>query len=267
MAEQEPITTRPPDPSFYGYGIHTDGIVEQRFCPAPQKFTKSNNWCACVYAGITRGNFEFLKACAGGTATGIFGNLFPCNEGSSHCVTATLYATFPSESATTAWTEIRCVTESTLPFSALYLALPASTTSSASLSSAITGILTTTWLTLDNMYPKPSAPAPASEPASSSPKTWIAGAVLGLLIIIGLIGFLGFWLVRKRATKALIDPHLSQSNWYNANATGNNNVWSELDGNDPKAVAELSDAQHYFELGVPLHGHEQGAVELQANRA
>ncbi|KAK4222460.1 hypothetical protein QBC38DRAFT_81964 [Podospora fimiseda] len=121
------------------------------------------------------------------------------SDSTESCFFATVYKTFPSESATQSWVDVGC-SHTTSTDSTLFWAKPTPTTSTSTTSSSSSSTSTTATpgpAQTETTSLSPNNPSITDAPEKAASKVWIAGAVLGPLAVGALLG-LGFWLGWQR---------------------------------------------------------------------
>ncbi|KAK3339746.1 hypothetical protein B0T25DRAFT_362603 [Lasiosphaeria hispida] len=188
LVSSQSFTSTPAN--FRGFHILPNGAVDTITCSDSATFFMSSTYGACCYPDQ---RCNFATECVGGTASRIFGGTSTCDSEFPDCFTMTVYASYPS--ASDSWLVRGCATnwKAFTVYRAIVTATSASTTStmSASPSSAPSAATATT---------TGSAPTNTgdAQPQAAASQAWIAGAVIGPVIAVALIGFLAFWLGTRR---------------------------------------------------------------------
>ncbi|KAK4224351.1 hypothetical protein QBC38DRAFT_446526 [Podospora fimiseda] len=193
---QDIITTTPP--GFRGYRIFSNGATETVTCDPGNTFFASSTYAACC---PVTGRCNFLSACEGGTFSRIFGGTGVCTSPYPSCMSITIYPTFPAGDQT--WLYFACGLGNTVeaPYSTLYReTAAATTTSSRSLSTSTSATSSSQTISLGpvNTSPVQSTDDKDLEEGGSSSKAWIAGAVVGPLLAIAVIGLAVFFIRRRK---------------------------------------------------------------------
>ncbi|KAK0704446.1 hypothetical protein B0H67DRAFT_350062 [Lasiosphaeris hirsuta] len=188
LASSQSFTSTPAN--FRGFHILPNGAVDTITCSDSATFFMSSTYAACCYPDQ---RCNFATACVGGTASRIFGGTSTCNSEFPDCFTMTVYASYPS--ASDSWLVRGCATnwKAFTVYRAIVTTTSASTTSTTSASPSSTPTAATATTT-------GSAPTDTgdAQPQAAASQAWIAGAVIGPVIAVGLIGFLAFWLGTRR---------------------------------------------------------------------
>ncbi|KAK3983815.1 hypothetical protein QBC44DRAFT_386224 [Cladorrhinum sp. PSN332] len=195
LASTQEITTAAPN--FRGFRLFPNGATELVTCDPGFTFFTSSTYAACCSVA---GRCNFITACESGTYSRIFGGDGVCGSTFPSCMSITIYPTFPAGDQT--WLQVACGLGNTVvaPYSTLYRQTPAATTTSSQSLSTASPTPSTSPTTANgpaNTSPAASITDKTLEDESSSSKAWIAGAVVGPLFAIALIG-LAVFLIRRR---------------------------------------------------------------------
>ncbi|KAK0742541.1 hypothetical protein B0T21DRAFT_132591 [Apiosordaria backusii] len=187
-------------PSFQGFSILSNGAASPVHCPESSNFFTSSTYGACCQGTV---GCDIATACRNGTYSFLFGGRNTCGSNAPRCAFRTVLASSPT--ASESWIVILCTqsdaartthtlfrettgTTSTTP-TLISTSTAAEPSSSSSVPSTTTGPAATTAITA----------GPESQGTSS--QAWIAGAVIGPIVAVALMGFFGFWFGKRRARK------------------------------------------------------------------
>ncbi|KAK4223696.1 hypothetical protein QBC38DRAFT_459108 [Podospora fimiseda] len=279
---------------FQGYRILTNGLAQPESCPTSSEFFTTS-----TFAGCCQGNrgCNIATACNNGRYTFLFDSATgSCGTGNPVCLTRTVFA-YPS--ASDSYTVILCTKSGRPTTESLFIETTSpggsSTTPPPSPTSGVPTLPLST--TSSSTPPFPTSPPPSSptdaaeqiqEPpdsSSSSSKAWIAGAVIGPIVGIAIIGFLGYWLGIRRARQRdtnhnipLSSPPPSQDHWHSPPPPSQaQTVYyydPKLAGVAPTPVSEMTgstvlpagaanlDSNPIHELSPSSNAHELPAAEM-----
>lgn len=226
-------------------------------CSTDSFWAQSSTFGGCCRVG---GNCNFPTACSGGMLTNRLGGTATC--GDRRCYTMTIYADFPT--ATDSWLVHNCAY--TWTASTLWRAQPTETATAAEPSGTTPPAAAETDATADatdaNMEAKPAS------------KAWVAGVVLGCVAVAGVLGALGFWLVRRRRRR------LAGERDVRGEGSGSGAVASADADTGPRRSSGVGSAEcrgqyRYHMLSddqagsvvVAKHGADAHAVEMEAGRS
>lgn len=192
-------------PNFRGYQTYSNGAVDTITCSGSATFFMSSTWGACCIPGE---RCNFATACVSSTASRVFGGTYTCDTDYPDCYTMTVYASYPS--AKDSWLVAGCATN--WDAFTIYRQLEATTSATTRPS---TTRPTSAPSTPTTSSPGPTgtsagndggdsdrSPTPAPEPTSGGgSQAWIAGAVIGPVVLLGVLGYLAFWFGFKRGKK------------------------------------------------------------------
>ncbi|KAK0623742.1 hypothetical protein B0T14DRAFT_565067 [Immersiella caudata] len=186
--------------NFRGFRLHTNGAVETITCSDSATFFTSSTYAACCYPGE---RCNFATACESGTASRIFSGTYTCDPEFPDCYTMTVYASYPS--ADESWLMRGCATN--WRASTIYREIVTSTSTSTTTSATAGASVPTTTPTATGTAAGAGG-EPTGEPvASSSPsQAWIAGAVIGPLVALAILGAVAFWLGKRKGKKSAVQP-------------------------------------------------------------
>lgn len=104
--------------------------------------------------------------------------------------------------------------------------------------------------------------SPASETDSPASQAWIAGAVVGPVAAIALVGFLLFWLRRRRGSAEAPQSQAGYPESETTGTTGTQSVWSpampKSELSEATAVAELADHRPFELDSSPVSAYGVG---------
>ncbi|KAK4172764.1 hypothetical protein QBC36DRAFT_337175 [Triangularia setosa] len=193
-AKSQAVTT---PPSFQGYSILSNGAASPVHCPESSNFFTSSTYGACCQGTV---GCDIATACQNGTYSFLFGGRNTCGSNAPRCAFRTVLASSPT--ASQSWIVILC-TQSDAARTTHTLFRETTGTTSTTLTSSSTSTtaesLSTSSIHLTTTWSEIAAPT-TMEPELQQPSSqaWIAGAVIGPIVAVAVMGLLGFWLGKRR---------------------------------------------------------------------